>query len=302
MRHVREGLACLRDQRGAVMVLAAGALTALLSMAALAVDVGVLYLNKTQLQNAVDAAALAGVQELPTSSSLAVSSASQYAALNGKAADAATATVLGSDRVKVTATRPVALFFARVFGQNEATVGATATAKIDPASGASGIVPFGLAMNQTFDFGTTYTLKLGGGDGYAGNFQALSLGGTGADQYRENIKKGYDGIVRIGDWILTETGNMVGPTKDGVSYRVDADPAATYDAVQEGSSRIIVVPLLESLEVNGRKDVRVKGFAAFFLESMTGQVVTGKFLHLVVAGEIGGGATDYGVYAAGLIE
>ena len=51
-------------QRGAVMVLAVLALLAMLAMAALALDGSHMLLNKTRLQNAVDAAALSGAKTL----------------------------------------------------------------------------------------------------------------------------------------------------------------------------------------------------------------------------------------------
>lgn len=51
-------------QRGAVMVLIVIALAAMLLMAALALDGGHMFLNKTRLQNAVDAAALSGAKTL----------------------------------------------------------------------------------------------------------------------------------------------------------------------------------------------------------------------------------------------
>lgn len=51
-------------QRGAVMILVVGALLAILVMAALALDGGHMLLNKTRLQNAVDAAALSGAKAL----------------------------------------------------------------------------------------------------------------------------------------------------------------------------------------------------------------------------------------------
>lgn len=56
-----------RRQRGAVAILLAVALLALLAMAGLALDGGHLMLNKTRLQNAVDAAALSGARTLTLS-------------------------------------------------------------------------------------------------------------------------------------------------------------------------------------------------------------------------------------------
>ncbi|AYC32618.1 pilus assembly protein [Pseudomonas cavernae] len=53
-----------RRQRGAVIVLIVIALLAMLAMAALALDGGHMLVNKTRLQNAVDAAALSGAKRL----------------------------------------------------------------------------------------------------------------------------------------------------------------------------------------------------------------------------------------------
>ena len=75
----------LRCRKGAVIVLMAAAVVGLTGMAALAVDAGMLYLNKYQLANAADAAALAGGQELPGRPDQAVSTASGIAAANGNA-------------------------------------------------------------------------------------------------------------------------------------------------------------------------------------------------------------------------
>ena len=53
-----------RDRRGAFIVLGFGALMGALAMVALSVDLGVVSLTRTRMQNAVDAAALAAAQEI----------------------------------------------------------------------------------------------------------------------------------------------------------------------------------------------------------------------------------------------
>ena len=201
--------------------------------------------------------------------------------------------------ITVTISRNVPLYFAKVLGLASSQVTATATAEVKTyTGGTNGIVPFGI-VKQNFVFGQTYNLKLGGGDGYNGNFQALALGGSGASTYTDNIKYGYKGTFKIGDWILTETGNMSGPTAAGVSYRIGLDPASTFDNVASNSSRLIIVPVLESLLVDGRSDVLVVGFAAFFLEGSGGggnnSYVYGKFREKVTPGESSNGVPYYGL-------
>jgi len=98
---------------------------------------------------------------------------------------------------------------------------------------------------------------------------------------------------------------MSGPTSDGVRYRISLDPYATFDTVTHDSPRIIIVPIIDNLDVNGREPVQIVGFGAFFLESVGGSgnknYVTGRFMRMYIVGEQGS-ATDYGVRNVRLIS
>src|SRR5512139_2775814 len=59
-----KNLSSLHRQSGAVAIMTAFALVLLIAMIGLVVDLGYLYTRKTELQNAADAAALAGAREL----------------------------------------------------------------------------------------------------------------------------------------------------------------------------------------------------------------------------------------------
>src|SRR5262245_16849261 len=65
----KEQVLYLRCQRGVAMVFVVAALAALLLMVGLALDVGHATLNKTRLQNATDAAALAAAKALDSTGS-----------------------------------------------------------------------------------------------------------------------------------------------------------------------------------------------------------------------------------------
>ena len=72
-----------KNEKGAILFLVAGAMVVLLGMAGLAFDLGMLYNVKTDLQNAVDAAALAGAWKLNgTSQGITDAVASAQAAAN----------------------------------------------------------------------------------------------------------------------------------------------------------------------------------------------------------------------------
>lgn len=299
-------LRLLREEKGAAIVVFALSVTVLMGFAALVVDVGNLYLNRTRLVNLADAAVLAGMQDLPGDPEAAITSAKSYAAQNGMVDDVVGIDISNNNTVlTVNVTRRVPFFFAQIFDMISTNVAARAVAAIRPITGVSGVAPFGVAKQQ-FVYGQTYTLKDGAGDGYSGNYGALALGGNGASLYRDNIEDGYSGQLRVGDWVSTEPGNMSGPTNKGVDYRISLDPAATFATVQKGSPRILIVPVIDSLDVNGRSQVQIVGFAAFFLEGVGGSgnknYVMGKFMQMVIPGDTGTGATTYGLYGARLIE
>ena len=85
------GLPCSHmsaTQRGAVVVIVAVAIAALILMAGLALDMGHVFLNKTRLQNTVDAAALAAAKVLDQTGNTALATAEAMQAFGDNAAAA----------------------------------------------------------------------------------------------------------------------------------------------------------------------------------------------------------------------
>ena len=105
--------------------------------AAFAVDFGLAYNSKAELQNTADAAALAGAQKLPNSSD-AISTAKDYAALNGVPTSETSVTIPydGSpEKLEVVCSETVNCLFAQVFGISENTISARAVAQKTSGSG-----------------------------------------------------------------------------------------------------------------------------------------------------------------------
>lgn len=170
------------------------------------------------------------------------------------------------------------------------------------------IRPFAIE-DQEFEFGKLYTLKEGGGSGSNGNYGCLALGGSGACNYRFNILNGYDGELKVGDYVETEPGNMSNPTKSSINELVnDCDhcPECTYSSFDPECSRIITVVIVDSLDVNGRSSVQIRGFASFLVKAVTGQgnkcIVEGYFVKNITQGELSEGQKDYGLTGVRLTE
>ena len=139
VRHAR------KDEAGQTLVFTLVCMVVLIGMVGFAVDVGHAYLVQRQLQSGVDAAALAGAQELPDPT-LVTSVAQQYGPSSKnpptsidnsnttvemkcvKSAPGCSSTFNTYNAVKVSANSNVKTYFARVIGIDSLTVKATATA------------------------------------------------------------------------------------------------------------------------------------------------------------------------------
>ena len=124
LRHMR------RDEGGSVLVMIAILLPVMLGMAALAIDVAGWYQTRRQLQSAADAAALAGMQDLPTSAT-ASTDAQNYVIKNASGAGTTVTTPFNSDsnQIKVTVTKSYPSIFGGLLGLGSVQISASAVAK-----------------------------------------------------------------------------------------------------------------------------------------------------------------------------
>ncbi|HBT20209.1 MAG TPA: hypothetical protein DEA47_02390 [Peptococcaceae bacterium] len=302
----------ISEEKGSAVVVLALAMVALIGFAALVIDVGLLFAERTKMLAAADASAMAGVQDIFSSEQKAEVSAEEYIEKNGFASSYFEINADAEERtVAVKGKKLVSLFFARIFDEEAAFVSAEAKARAEGLVKASGVVPLGIE-EQPLVKGQLYTLKIAAPPTVrGGTFGALSLGGTGADRYRENLKYGYDKPISVGDIIDTETGNMANPTRTAVEYRMQSCnhvPQCTHEHYERGCPRIVIVPVYEPYLIEGQqlKKVVVKGFAAFLLDGQTKVgtdcYIRGYFIDYVFKGETDDTQGDYGAYGVKLIQ
>lgn len=304
----------LKNKRGNSSIIFLVSITLFIGAMAFVTDAGMMYLEKSRLQNAVDAIALAAMQDYPNGETSMLNQAYHYADLNSvNLSDLTIDLSEDNKRITVEADKKVQMYFAKIFDMSDAIVTARSSAKIGTIVGTDGLRPLAIE-DQALEFGRTYTLKKGAGEAYSGNYGALALGGTGASNYRNNLQYGYHGdieigdLVRIGEDLETEPGNMSGPTYEGIGYILEQDTCTSHDLgnLQKDCPRLIVIPVVDSLSVEGRSTVKIMGFANFFLEETTyagGKTeVKGKFIKTLGQGEIDDTSSDYGMLGIKLIE
>ncbi len=139
-------------EQGQSLVVVALMLVALIGFLGLVIDVGNLYAQRRFMQNAADAAALAGARAQAENKSLPeVQTAIREYALRHNGAQTVISDVVmagGNSTVAVSVTKIVPSYFMGVMGIDTNTVGASAQAGLCPLGPPHGIMPFGVHANN----------------------------------------------------------------------------------------------------------------------------------------------------------
>jgi hypothetical protein len=324
-------------EHGQVLILFAVTIPVLLGMTGMAVDLGAYAADRRDLQNASDAAALAAARELPDAGA-AEAAAHAWGLKNGIAVadmDVAVSGGTSAPRVRVVIEEPHEFYFMKIVGLDESDVSGAAAAIKASFGGGAGVVPWSLTQ-ATVDWaeaqgpGTEVTLKYGAGGSTNGNFGAIRIDGNGASDYEDAIKYGSDSALCSvsapnctlaacpGSYPATcsedssqcdgpecppKTGNMAGPTRDGVQYRMDntkpgcdsfgetfagpdangkyglnsdcnpwqpagACPEPDTNPPAKCSRRIIVIPVIDSFGNGSSDPVEIQRFALVYLTGL----------------------------------
>lgn len=280
-------------ERGQTLVLMVVFMVVLLGCAALAIDVGNWWLQKSELQNNADASALAGASTLPAGWTTAQAAAQSNYAKNGQSSDSVTyqntTNSVAGDSVTVTATRTVPTWFASVLGIGSATITATAQATVESIAQANGpgIMPWGVLQN-TYTPGQNYaiyTTNVSNANNGAINIPYNSNSScpvpSGSSVYRNLISGSLTPCaVSLNETVTTDPGNNSGPTSQGLTSRITtwepltqivdttSSPAKVLDST---SPQLVLVPVLtnptgQSVWPNGTSSpMTVVGFAWFVI-------------------------------------
>lgn len=262
----------LKSERGQAFVLAAVAMVMCMGMAALVLDVGNWFRDKRRLQGTVDAAALAGAQQLPNDTTGAKSQALSYANKNGGDV-AGTGIVISSspyqadDTISVSGKRTDPGIFSKVIGLSGADLTASAKARVGPPAQALHVAPMvvfcGHSLiqncdnNHTPQFNVPTTMDFDP-MGAPGAFGMLNLDGqqgtVGADDEGEWIEHGFDKYLKLG------------------KYR--SDPGAKFSslniqgALDDRINTVLLFPVFKTLDDQGQNaQYDIIGWIGFYLQS-----------------------------------
>ena len=252
-----------KRERGSVLATSAIAMLSVLLAVGLGIDISRMYLSKTELQNAADAAALAGVSGLnggpagiTEAADRAVLAMNKYDfnktgvtfprssvefAVNlggpymGEGAAAGAATNIRFVRV-TTPNLPVGISFAALVLGSSRDLSATATAGYSvPLNVICPWLPAFVLDNPAdpIKAGGTYTFRLDPGEFISpGNYQLLAPIQSGGSGDREGMANGVNWCISVGTEVPTKPGVTSGAVRQGINTRFDdysggLDPATS---------------------------------------------------------------------------
>jgi hypothetical protein len=242
-----------RHERGATLVLVVVGMLALIAMAGLALDTAHVLLNKSRLQSALDAAALAGAKSLDQSASTATATfwaGSVFSAnllkypelqnaVNGGLTlvteYSATLNPFSPGTIPAKFVRTSVAGFATqmslisVLGISSINVAGNAVAgPSPPIVSACNVVPVFMCANPAnpplygYQIDQVVALNQVTGTTSAigpGNYGLLSLGGNGGNIVKNNLAGSYSSCVSTGPNVPTEPGVAAGPVSQGINTR-----------------------------------------------------------------------------------
>ena len=299
-----------RSERAQSLVIVLVFMTVLIGMAAAVLDVGSWYRADRKLQANADAAALAGVQELPESMAAAQDEALAYADDNDGGVEARNVkfrtTLIPHDTIEVTAERPAPGFFAKLFALDSVQVRAKAVARVGVLSRAKWAAPIAVDWKHEklqckptpcWNEATRIDFNKTG----PGAFRLINIdsshGGTGSSDIGNWIESGLDAWMDKDRWYYSDPG-----LKPNSSHIVGA-----LDIRDETE---LLLPVYNDTKAQGAGfEYYVIGWAVFHVTSFTingarNAWIDGYFVDMIWEGiqSQSAGSEHFGARAAALIE
>jgi hypothetical protein len=315
------------SERAQALMLAAFILPVLVGMSGMAIDIGSYSSDRRSLQNAADSIALAAAHELPDAAA-AVAAGNAYATRNGISTANVSITIsTGNTSARAVVSENHNFIFIKALGIHSKSVSASATAGRASYGGGAGIVPWSVDddVADNAELGETVVVKFDSDTKGNGNYGSIRIDGSGSKDYENGVKYGTTNVVCAvgtpncttddcpgasldacaenapscdGPECNSEPGVAIGPTEDGVDFRIDytsescdefdevfsdADGDGTYTMEYECnpwldgpgscptkttvcSRRIIIVPVVDDLGNGSSEPAEIQRFALMFLD------------------------------------
>jgi hypothetical protein len=217
----------IKGESGQAMILLAISFVVLCGMVGLAIDVGNITVQKGDLQNGTDAAALAGSQDLPGNPTAATASAIANATANGITNPTI---VIDQNSITVTSTKSVPMYFSKIFGTSSKNVTVKAKAVSGIANSVPWIVPFVIPQPFAFNYDHVYVMRMYGGGPYPNGYSYPTDYTT--DPFFKDYPIGQDNSNVYIAKAKTEIRKTTTPTSYSPKIYVNANAEVTWNSTK----------------------------------------------------------------------
>jgi Flp pilus assembly protein TadG len=285
--------AAARSQRGQTLPLFVLFMMSLLGMCAMAIDAGTWYQERRHAQSVADAAALAGVGNIPAGNGITAATASFNT--NKKTGETATITMPTSDTVKVVVADAAPSFFAKLFKINSAAISATATAQIAALANVFGHVSPYAVLRTNYNNGQGTTLFNANGSGQYGtvdlpdnsNNTGGSCSGSTIMGTSGSVKQVLNDTLPVGPVTLSgclspkpgaaqPSATVVNGLAGSLAQDLQQVAGGQYTVIPQAwddanhlPPRLLYVPIVDSMG-NGNTPLTITGFAWFYMTGSSG--------------------------------
>jgi hypothetical protein len=281
----------IKSEAGQAVALTVVFMTVLLASCAAVLDVGAWFREDRDTQRIVDAAVLAGAQELPESPSKAHALALAYSKKNGEELPARnvsiSTTVVPDDTITAELDRQPPGFFAKLFGIDSVTVGSTATARAGVPAAAKWVAP--IVINEKHEklvcgcFGdeemTWIDLenlhRRGSGDA-AGAFALLNL---------DRDESGAPGAGTLANWMVKGFSKLMDPGRYRSAPSTLFNSNEMTEALRDRTDTVVLFPVCRAtgagdacaISRGGQNaEYDIVGWAAFHITSFENRGNSGR--------------------------
>jgi Putative Flp pilus-assembly TadE/G-like len=300
-------------QLGQTLPLICFFMVSLLGVSGMVLDLGNACVQRRAVQNAADAAAIAGADAIVNGNYS--SAAQQMAAKNGRSADQVSVTFDGTDTVTVTVSRVAPTFFLSVFGKASIPVSATAVARLEALAAVRGHVSPYAVTEDTYANGTGTTLFKESQPGAYGTIDLPTTDNTTGGSCSGNTNKGTPsnvgpeladqlpaGQLVIGGCLSVKSGasqpsanvvNQIPPGNNQMGQDLQSLGNGQYQVITQSWTdsnglppRLMYIPIVKTLP-SGNGQTTITGFAWFYVTSATGGgsglTINGQWVSLQLA-------------------
>lgn len=269
MKMIRSrGTGLLRSNRGSTSVIILCTTIALILFSAVVADIGYAAYAKVRLTANARKVAHLGAEALAENRSDAVELMKKAAVRNMDDLNNLDIRVSDNNRcITIVMGKPIHYMFLKLLGTPGKQISTTITAQISNASSYKGVRPFIIERGRlVFEKTLVLTSKPEGGAGEL-PFAAMSLG---KDDLKTSIVFGYRNQLTIGDGIHAGKEHYPEVMQEALGKLQEEkskEPAERNLRYNDVNKRILVLPVVETLQLSAKEPMKLAGFAVFYLQS-----------------------------------